>query len=244
MRIRRLAAVVVLGVSLCVPALAQKAEKRKITIDGRERSYVVYPVAPGAEPAPLLLLLHGSGRDAASVLGPWQSLAKKERVVLIAPDSLNRAGWSTATDGPDFVRQIIDEVTKGGGIDPRRMYVFGHSAGGHHAIDLALLEAEYFAAAAVHAGVLIEPGAILRMADRKIPISMWNGINDRIVPIDAARSTLNTLKAAGFPVLLNEMAGHTHDYYGKAPQVNKEAWEVLKTVSLQADPKFKTYAIR
>ncbi len=82
-------------------------------------------------PAPLLLLLHGSGRDAASIFDPWQSLAKKERIVLVAPDSLNRAGW--------------------------------------------------------------------------------NGTADRSVPVEAARSTLNTLKAAGFPVLLTEGVGFNQE---------------------------------
>jgi poly(3-hydroxybutyrate) depolymerase len=224
-------------------AFAQKAEKHKITIDGHERTYLTQPVAPGGEPAPLLLLLHGSGRDAASIFDPWTSLAKKERIVLVAPDSLDRAGWSTATDGPDFIRQIIEDVTKNGGIDLRRVYIFGHSAGGHHGIDLGLLESEYFAAVAVHAGILADPG-IVRMADRKIPIGMWHGVNDPVVPIDRARFTLNTLKARDFPVLLTEIPLHTHDYYGSAGLINKEAWAMLKTATLPADPKFKSYQIR
>lgn len=164
--------------------------------------------------------------------------------MLVAPDSLNRAGWSTATDGPDFLRQIIEDVTKGGGIDTRRMYLFGHSAGGHHALDMALLESEYFAAVAVHAGVLLEPGAILPRADRKIPVWMWNGTNDQAVPIEAARSTETTLKSAGFPAALKVIPGHTHDYYNVARQVNDEVWEALKGVGLAADPKYKSYTIK
>lgn len=239
----RCVAIVVLGVCCLTTAFARKADRHKITIAGEERTYLVQAVAPGGEPAPLLLLLHGSGRDAASIFGPWQSLAKKERIVLVAPDSFDRAGWSTATDGPDFVHRIIDEVIAGGGVDPRRMYIFGHSAGGHHAVDLALLESEYFAAAAVHAGVLADP-AILSRADRKIPIAMWHGINDPVVPIARARFTLNALTTAEFPASLKEMAFHTHDYYGSAGQINKEAWELLKATRLPADPKFKSYTIR
>jgi poly(3-hydroxybutyrate) depolymerase len=229
---------------MIAPALAQKTEKHTIAIDGRQRTYLSLPVAPGGEPAPLLVLLHGSGRDAASILGPWESLAKKERIVLVAPNSLNPAGWNTAADGPDFLRQVIEDVTARGGIDPRRMYIFGHSAGGHHAIDMGLLESEYFAAVAVHAGVLTEPGAILPRADRKIPVGMWNGVDDRIVPIEAARSTLNTLKRADFPVLLTEIPRHTHDYYESASSLNKDVWQMLKDNKLQADPKFKSYTIR
>lgn len=244
MRMLRLVVLLVLGVGLSAPVLAQKAEKHKIIYGGQQRTYMLFPAAPGGEPAPLLLLLHGSGRDSASIFDLWQSLAKKERIVLVAPDALNRAGWSTATDGPDFVRQIIEEVTAAGGIDKRRMYIFGHSAGGHHAIDLGLLESEYFAAVAVHAGVLIEPGAILPMADRKIPVSMWNGVDDSIVPVAAARSTLKTLTTAGFPAALTEIPAHTHDYYSLAGQVNKDAWQALKTATLPSDPKFKSYSIR
>lgn len=241
---RRFLGAVVACACLSAPLLAQKIEKHTTAFGGRQRTYLVYPVAPGGEPAPLLLLLHGSGRDSASIVAPWQSLAKKERIVLVAPDSFNQAGWSLGTDGPDFMHQILDEVAAARAVDPRRMYVFGHSAGGHHAMDLALLESEYFAAAAVHAGVLIEPGAIIPRADRKIPVAMWNGTEDRSVPIEAARSTLNTLKNAGFPVLLTEIPRHTHDYYESAGKVNAEAWEMLKTAKLSADPKFKSYAIR
>ena len=244
MKPQRLIATLAACVCLTVPAAAQKSEKHKITIDGRPRTYLALPVAPGGEPAPLLLLLHGSGRDGASIFDPWQSLAKKERIVLVAPDAFNPAGWSFAADGPDFVRQIIDEVTAAGGIDKRRMYIFGHSAGGHHAIDLGLLESDYFAAVAVHAGVLADPGSILPRADRKIPVSMWNGLEDTIVPVSAARSTLNTLKTAGFPVLLTEIPRHTHDYYESAGWLNKDVWQALKGATLPADPKFKSYSIR
>ena len=164
--------------------------------------------------------------------------------MLVAPDSLDKAGWNLQADGPEFLRQVIEAVVAGGGIDGRRMYLFGHSAGGHQALDIALLESEYFAAAAVHAGVLTDPGMILPRADRKIPLAMWNGTADQIVPIDMARSTLALLKARGFPAALTEMPGHTHDYYGSAGQVNAAAWQMLKTEKLDADPKFKTYQFK
>jgi poly(3-hydroxybutyrate) depolymerase len=244
MKLQRITLAVAIVACVSAPAVAQKSEKHTIAIDGRQRTYLSLPVAPGGEPAPLLLLLHGSGRDAASIFDPWQSLAKKERIVLVAPNSFNPAGWNLATDGPDVLRQIIEDVTARGGVDPRRMYIFGHSAGGHHGIDMALLESEYFAAVAVHAGVVMEPGAIQPRADRKIPVSMWNGHDDRNEPIEGARSTLNTLKNAGFPVVLTEIPRHTHDYYESAGWLNKDVWQALKDATLPADPKFKSYSIR
>ncbi len=39
-------------------------------------------------------------------------------------------------------------------INPRRVYLFGHSAGAIFALHMSLMESQYFAAAAVHAGAL------------------------------------------------------------------------------------------
>jgi len=241
MTLRSLTAIVALCVCFGVTAGAQKPVKQKIVVNGHERTYLVFTPPPGAEPPALLLLLHGSGRDAASILDPWQSLARKEHIVLVAPDSLDRAGWSLADDGPEFIRRIVDAAASSAGVDGRRMYVFGHSAGGHQALDLGLLESEYFAAAAAHAGVVLEPQLKLRLADRKIPIGLWSGTDDRLVPIDMVRSTEATLKNAGFPVVLTTMPGHTHDYYGVSGQVNAAVWAMLKAEKLTADPKFKEY---
>ena len=39
-------------------------------------------------------------------------------------------------------------------INPRRVYLFGHSAGASFALHMSLMESQYFAAAAIHAGAL------------------------------------------------------------------------------------------
>ena len=52
------------------------------------------------KPAPLVVLLHGSGRDGRILVEHWQSLAKKEGIVLAGPDATARAGWSMRDDGP------------------------------------------------------------------------------------------------------------------------------------------------
>ena len=115
-------------------------------------------------------------------------------------------------------------------------------AGGHHSIDLALAESEYFAAAAVSAGVLShDPEIMAGLAARKIPIAIWSGTADRVVSIGAVRQTRDFLNSRGFGVKLVELAGHTHDYYSVAADINKSAWAFLKGQQLTQDPYFKEY---
>jgi poly(3-hydroxybutyrate) depolymerase len=222
---------------------AQDATRESVTSDGRARTYYRF-LPDNTASAPLVVLLHGSGRDGRTLIEPWRALARKEGLALVAPDSSERQSWNIGRDGPAFLHDVIEAVRTAGRIDGTRMYLFGHSAGGHHALDMALLESEYFAAVAVHAGALThDQETISQQAERKIPIAMWNGTDDKVVPVQIARATREFLIARGFEVTLTEMPRHTHDYYGKAADINRSAWEFLKQHRLAGEPKYKQYVI-
>jgi dienelactone hydrolase len=122
------------------------------------------------------------------------------------------------------------------------MYIFGHSAGAIHGIDLGVMESEYFAAVAVHAGVLSpEVQPIMEQAPRKIPLAIWIGTKDEAFPLDAVRRSRDLLKSNGFDVQFTEIPNHTHDYYSTAAKTNKGAWAFLSQHALTADPKFQEY---
>jgi len=72
---------------------------------------------------------------------------------------------------------------------------------------------------------------------------MWNGTNDKVVPIDGVRQVRDYLAKKGFDVKLTEIPNHTHDYYSRASDINKAAWEFLKGHKLSVDPKYKEYVI-
>lgn len=137
--------------SVCLPAwCANKAEKVTFQFAEKTRSFYLY--APkGAEPRPLVILLHGSGRNGRVMTDMWEEIAAKEGLVLAAPDALRPEAWDVATDGPAFMKQLIAEVTLRREVDTSRVYLFGHSAGAEFAILLGLLESQYFAAVAIHA---------------------------------------------------------------------------------------------
>jgi poly(3-hydroxybutyrate) depolymerase len=230
-------------VSLTLP-VAPGDKIVKDTFAGDRPVYLFVPERSTESPAPLIILLHGSGRDGRILVEHWQSLAKKEGIVLAGPDANVRDGWSMSEDGPLLLRRLVEGLKTKAPFDPRRVYVFGHSAGAVHALTMGVLESEYFAAVAAHAGVL-SPAAfpMIGQAQRKIPMAIWVGTNDRFFPIPQVRATRDALNAQGFNTELTEINGHTHDYYSRSSDINKKVWEFLKSKRLEKDPQYQDYVI-
>lgn len=224
-----------LGASL-VSGAAAKIERLSMESEGKKRTYYLF-VPETSGPAPLLVLLHGSGRYGLTLAEPWKKLAEKEGIVLAAPDSINSNAWQIPQDGPYFLYELIETLKNRLEIDPRRVYLFGHSGGAIQALHMALIESGYFAAAAVHAGALPQDAnGLTTYATRKIPIGMWVGTNDPLFPLNKVRATRDMLKTAGIPAELTEIRGHTHNYYSRSGEINAQVWAFLKQHRLERDP--------
>ncbi|HLG15474.1 MAG TPA: alpha/beta hydrolase-fold protein [Blastocatellia bacterium] len=239
---------------LCVlPFLSGSPAKEQITKEsilsnGHKRTYYLFvpEKLDTSKPAPLIVTLHGSGRNGRILLDHWKGLAEKEGIILAGPDSTNSASWQTPHDGPDFLRDVVEAVKATYAINPRRVYLFGHSAGAVFGLYMSLFESEYFAATAVHAGAL-DTGrdpALIDYAKRKTPIAIFVGTNDAFFPLKDVRATRDLLNARGFSVELAEVPHHTHDYYSRASEINRSAWEFLKKQELAADPQYTQYEFK
>lgn len=240
-----LSAAIVLIAAGTPPAIAaDKITRETVVIDQDKRPYYLFiPESIGADPAPLLLLFHGSSRDGRSLVEPWREIASKEHIILAGPDATDRSAWEVPQDGPAFIYFLVEAVKARHAIDLRRLYLFGHSAGAGFGVVMALMESEYFAAAAVHAGGLQRTGRQqLLNAARKIPIAFFQGTQDPIVPVDVAREAHKTLSEAGFPVSLTELPGHDHNYYRDAASINRQVWDFLKDAVLDDDPHYQVYS--
>ncbi|MGI8782782.1 MAG: alpha/beta hydrolase family esterase [Acidobacteriota bacterium] len=226
------------------PAPAGKIVKESIRSQEVERTYYLFvpdSISP-ATPAPLIVLLHGSGRNGLSLVEKWKELAKKERIIIAGPDSLNSQGWKIPEDGPDFIHELIETLKAKYPVNTRRVYLFGHSAGAGQALYLSLFESEYFAATAVHAGALgTDDGPFIERAQRKIPIAIFVGTNDQLFPLSVVRATRDALNARGFKSELTEIRGHTHWYYDRASEINRSAWEFLKGHELGGEPRYEQH---
>lgn len=235
---------VALAVTGAVAAPKSKVTKETIVSEGKKRTYFLF-VPEGvtaSKPAPLLLLLHGSWQRGSSLVERWKDLASKEGIILAGPDSDHSKGWATPVDGPDFLRDLVESLKAKYPINPRSVYLFGHSAGAAHALYMALFESQYFAAAAIYAGLLPEQGyRLINLARRKIPFGIWVGTADPLVPIPAARATRDKLLAGGFSVQLTEIPNYDHWYYDRASQINREVWAFLTKHELAQDPQYVQY---
>jgi polyhydroxybutyrate depolymerase len=117
---------------------------------------------------PLLILLHGYSangfvEEAYLQLAP---LVEEQGVLLAAPDgTVNSQGdnfWnatdaccdldSSGVDDVGYLSGLIDEISNSYNVDPKRVYLMGHSNGGFMAYRMACDRAEKIAAIAVLAG--------------------------------------------------------------------------------------------
>jgi poly(hydroxyalkanoate) depolymerase family esterase len=134
---------------------------------GKLAMLVYAPPTPPAPGAPLVVVLHGCGQDAAAFAADtgWMALADRLGFPLLLPEqgeannrgrcfnwfrpSHTRRGRGEALS----IRQMITEAIRRFGSDPRRVFIVGLSAGGAMAAAMLASYPEVFAAGAVVAGL-------------------------------------------------------------------------------------------
>jgi dienelactone hydrolase len=152
--------------------------------------------------------------------------------------------WRTPNDGPGVLRALVKSIAEEFPILEGRVYLFGHSGGAVFALMMSLMESEYFAAAAVHAGSFRSPAehVVIPMATRGIPIKIIIGDRDKHFPVASVESTAAALREQGVPVEVEVVKGHDHWYYSKAKKFNESAWTFLAAHELSVAPKYTDYS--
>jgi len=219
--------------------------KETLEIAGVSRTYYLYvPRAlPEKTAVPLLLTFHGSGRNGRSLVEKWTKLADANGFIVAGLDATDSEGWAVPADGPDAVKALVEILRTRYSVDESRVYVFGHSAGAVFGLKLGLMESEYFAAVAIHAGSFRQPDEyqVLPLARRKVPLKILVGDRDQYFPLQSVNATVKALTSAGFPVDLEVIKGHDHWYYDRAQQLNEKAWQFLKDQKLTSPPNYVQY---
>jgi polyhydroxybutyrate depolymerase len=179
--------------SLALFSLLALAPADHIVVGGERREYIVYAPPSAPRPAPLLIVLHGrggsgkqirrySGFDAEAdrlgfvvaypdgIDGRWSDL----RQVTLAPEQ--RAGGH---DDVGFLLALVDALAADGRIDPRRVFLVGHSNGGFLAITMACAHADRVAGIGVVAASM--PRAECNLS-RPVPAVFFHGTEDTLIP--------------------------------------------------------------
>ena len=150
---------------------------------------------------PLVLALHGKSpntENGKQVAGWMNSFTKKDNesarpCFVVAPLSAQpAAGEGTGWNGGEVeqVVKLVKALVKNLPVDPKRVYIVGHSMGGFGTCHIMGSEPRLFAAAIPVSGV--SQGDVQAM-DRK-PVWMFHAADDNIVPVAGAREFAESMK--------------------------------------------------
>lgn len=142
-------------------------------------SYLWRYLPPGVDlsvPVPAVLFLHGSGGVPDKYRAFLSNAADRAGLVVILPKSSTDLGWGTGADGL-IVEESLRTVRAEFPLDPRRVAIGGHSAGGAWAYLLAYGTRSGYSAVFTMAARYYQVDALADPA-YKTPIRMYYGTQD------------------------------------------------------------------
>ncbi|HKG58190.1 MAG TPA: hypothetical protein VKB05_00305 [Pyrinomonadaceae bacterium] len=127
MRLAILCAIVLLAVSQAalgnpLTSSTSKITKQTIEFNGKKRVYYLYVPENVASKPPLIVTLHGSGRDGLSLVEKWKDIADQEGFIVAGPNAMNSAEWNSNDDGADFLREIVEQLKSKYSIDLKEFF--------------------------------------------------------------------------------------------------------------------------
>ena len=186
---------------------ALAGERRRITVGGEERSYLIdAPAAAGDMPLPLVLAFHGFRADAGGLRNGsgFAELAAGGQLIAVHPEGRTGVellgttgrGWDTAPDDERdvaFVRALLDAIEGERCVDGRRVFATGFSNGAFLANVLGCRLADRLAAVAAVSGAR----ALDRCAPAApMPVLFFHGTADRVVPLGVTTAARAWWRAA------------------------------------------------
>jgi phospholipase/carboxylesterase len=170
-------------------------------------------VPPGLEasvPAPLVLLLHGAGGDAAGGLSLLSAFADAHKIIMAAPSSQGPTWDGIRGDfGPDvqMIDQTLERIFQLAPVDLNRTAVGGFSDGASYALGLGLANGNLFSSIIAFSPGFIPPAT--RVGQPRVFLSHGDG--DSVLPINrTSRRLVPLLRRIGYDVTYREFHGpHT-----------------------------------
>lgn len=201
---------------------------------------------------PVILFLHGAGERGGDAMRATQigvaAAIRHERdlvpAVVVFPIAGANDLWLGET--AEAAMHALDKTIEEFHGDRDRVYLTGLSMGGYGAYHLALAHPDRFAAMVVVCGGLLphetvvrqspltmkadDPYAFTAKAIKHIPIWIFHGADDPVLPVDEGRRMAEQLKLAGADVHYTEYPGVGHNSWDRA-YADRAMWTWLFTRS-------------
>ena len=177
------------------------------------------PAWDGTKRYPLVIWLHGSGQsgsDNTSQMGGATGVFTKAEnqaehpCFVLAPQCPDAAiGWKNEV--AQNLMALIADLTEALPIDSDRFYLTGSSMGGSGTWSTLAKWPDVFAC-----GVVLCGGGDPKTAEtiKHVPIWVFHGDKDDMVPVDRARTMFAAMKAVGGDTQYSELAGEGHNISG------------------------------
>lgn len=183
-------------------SLAPGDHTRTLTVDDRERSYLVHVPKSydGSKPVPVVLAFHGALTN-GSVMERFSGLSEKsdqagfvvvypngtgEQPPLLFWNAGNCCGTGPLRDVDDvkFIGALLDDLEKVIRVDPKRVFATGMSNGGMMSYRLADEMSDRIAAIAAVGGPMASPSCA---PSRAVPVLHFHGLEDEYAPYEGGR---------------------------------------------------------
>ena len=212
---------------------------RTIEVEGVSHRYQVYVPAEytRARRWPVILFLHGSGergRDGIlqTSLGLGEGIrrhAERWPAIVVFPQAPPGHRWHGKI--AHLALATLDRTLREFKTDPARVYLAGLSAGGNGVWNLAYRTPERFAALVAICGwvqptperpeAILPPDSgppypVVARRIRTLPVWIWHGDADSVVPVEESRRMAEALRAAGSEVSYTELPGVGHESWVQA----------------------------
>ncbi|MDE6522139.1 MAG: prolyl oligopeptidase family serine peptidase [Muribaculaceae bacterium] len=167
--------------------------EKRITVDNKERKYILYVPDNVSENAPLVISLHGAGGHDTDKSPFRTSVADKEGCIVVYPQGNDQffpvfggyiPGWNASgeiNEDTEFFKAIIKAVDEEYKIDLDRVYCCGFSNGGMMTYANASAASDIFAAFASISGFQLNEFHHHTVGERPVPFLHIHGKNDDFV---------------------------------------------------------------
>jgi predicted peptidase len=239
----------------CITGEPKKADfnSRKVRIGNKTYPYMVYvpPARERSHKLPILLFLHGAGERGndgrmQTQVGVGPAIRKNperfKKLIVVFPQAPAQSRW--LHEPASAAMQALDQTIKEFSGDPKRIYLSGISMGGYGAWYLLTEYPDRFAAVVPVCGGIMtspsvtsvrqlprtigskEPYKVAAKAAQGVPIWIFHGEKDDVIPVSESRQMFEELKRLGARVRYTEYPDVDHNSWDRA-YAEPELWKWL-----------------